>query len=237
MFYLLVQTGFWVLLAFLLGSFIGWRLRGHVVGQAMDEMADELNMAQAQQAAAVDDEELEALEKAVHEAEKKQRAAEHAQAEAEAAQQAAEQELARVQSTLQEAETEVETVKQKFRESIQVRESDLLALRQQLQHTEEALALCQGQHSQSATQPEATEQPVAVVHAADDLKKIKGIGPHLEGKLAEQGITTYRQIATLTPADIERIGAHIGRFAGRIEREDWLGQARDRHAQKYGEDV
>ncbi len=75
--------------------------------------------------------------------------------------------------------------------------------------------------------PPVTESP-------DDLKLIAGIGPALEKKLYACGITTYRQLATLNDADIERIEAIIKSF-GRIRRDDWIGQARARHFEKYQE--
>jgi len=62
--------------------------------------------------------------------------------------------------------------------------------------------------------------------AADDLTRIKGIGQVLKGKLNRLGITTFKQIAEFTQADIERINAELD-FPGRIERERWVEQARD----------
>jgi F-type H+-transporting ATPase subunit gamma len=68
---------------------------------------------------------------------------------------------------------------------------------------------------------------------ADDLEDIVGIGPVINGKLRSMGITTFSQIADWTPADAERIGGELD-FPGRIEREEWIEQARTLHAQKYG---
>jgi large subunit ribosomal protein L21 len=65
-----------------------------------------------------------------------------------------------------------------------------------------------------------------VAIAADDVKLIGGVGPALEKKLAGLGVTTLTQIAAWTPEDVERIGAELG-FKGRIDREDWIGQAKD----------
>jgi len=76
------------------------------------------------------------------------------------------------------------------------------------------------------------EAPPAPTPAADDLKLISGIGPALEKKLNACGVLTFRDLALLSDADIERIEAVI-KFAGRIRREDWPGQARALHAQKY----
>ncbi|OZA86390.1 MAG: hypothetical protein B7X76_05205 [Azorhizobium sp. 39-67-5] len=64
---------------------------------------------------------------------------------------------------------------------------------------------------------------------ADDLKQIKGIGPLNERKLNALGIYHFRQIAAWTPDEARWIGAFLG-FRGRVEREDWIGQARARSA-------
>lgn len=60
----------------------------------------------------------------------------------------------------------------------------------------------------------------------DDLKLISGVGPVLEKKLRDAGITSYSQIATLTLAEIVDLEANVVRFAGRIERDNWIGQAK-----------
>ncbi|MGA8259216.1 MAG: hypothetical protein WB783_03285 [Arenicellales bacterium] len=59
----------------------------------------------------------------------------------------------------------------------------------------------------------------------DKLTLINGIGPTLERKLNELGITNLRQIAQLTPEDIERMNGMLN-FKGRIDREAWVAQAR-----------
>ena len=66
----------------------------------------------------------------------------------------------------------------------------------------------------------------ATRYANNNLKKIKGIGPHLEGKLKKAGITSYQQIADFTEDDIRRISEQIGSFPRRIKREQWVKQAR-----------
>ena len=90
----------------------------------------------------------------------------------------------------------------------------------------------------TASEPSPPVEPALatspVTESADDLKLIAGIGPALEKKLHACDITTYRQLATLNDADIERIEAIIKSF-GRIRRDDWIGQARARHFEKYQE--
>ena len=66
----------------------------------------------------------------------------------------------------------------------------------------------------------------------DNLRLIKGIGPAIEKTLNELGIFRFHQVAELSHYDIERIAKRLKGFRTRIEREDWLGQARELHDQK-----
>ena len=59
---------------------------------------------------------------------------------------------------------------------------------------------------------------------ADDLKKISGVGPKLEGVLNEIGVFHFWQIAEWGPAEIEYMDDRLS-FKGRIERDDWIKQA------------
>ncbi|RYE33644.1 MAG: hypothetical protein EOP23_07730 [Hyphomicrobiales bacterium] len=72
------------------------------------------------------------------------------------------------------------------------------------------------------------QRPAGLVTARDekpdDLKLIKGIGRQNEGRLHGLGIWHFEQIAAWTPANVEWIGSYLA-FPGRIEREDWVGQA------------
>lgn len=60
----------------------------------------------------------------------------------------------------------------------------------------------------------------------DDLTQIKGLGPRLATTLHDLGVHTFAQIANWSDADIDRIDAQLGRFAGRIRRDAWTEQAR-----------
>lgn len=60
----------------------------------------------------------------------------------------------------------------------------------------------------------------------DDLRQIKGVGPKLVTLLAELGVTRFDQIAAWSDADIERVDAQLGRFKGRITRDQWVEQAK-----------
>ena len=60
---------------------------------------------------------------------------------------------------------------------------------------------------------------------ADDLKRIRGIGKVNEKKLNDLGIYHFRQIAAWSGPEARWVGTFLA-FAGRIEREDWIGQAK-----------
>lgn len=58
----------------------------------------------------------------------------------------------------------------------------------------------------------------------DDLKRISGVGPVLEGKLNALGITRFDQIAAFSADDIAKVDDLLN-FKGRIERDGWVAQA------------
>ena len=60
---------------------------------------------------------------------------------------------------------------------------------------------------------------------ADDLKLISGVGPKLEGVLNDLGFWHFDQIAKWTKEEIAWVDSRL-KFKGRIERDDWIGQAK-----------
>lgn len=59
----------------------------------------------------------------------------------------------------------------------------------------------------------------------DDLTQISGVGPYIEQKLNEIGIYTYDQISRFNWEDIQTVTEMIDFFPGRMERDNWVGQA------------
>ena len=99
--------------------------------------------------------------------------------------------------------------------------------------------------SSEPTSPEPGPSGPAVVSdpgaVADDLRQIKGIGPKLVTMLAEEGVTRFEHIAAWNESDIESIDAKLGRFQGRIVRDQWVEQAKllisgdkSAYAEKFG---
>lgn len=73
------------------------------------------------------------------------------------------------------------------------------------------------------TKPAGLETPKG--GKADDLKRIKGIGKQNEGRLHGLGIWHFEQIAGWNADEAKWVGGYLA-FPGRIEREDWIGQAK-----------
>lgn len=90
----------------------------------------------------------------------------------------------------------------------------------------------------AAQAPAPTAEPVASVGTkpaalraprggkADDLKRIKGIGPKLEQLCNRLGFWHFDQIAAWSAEEIAWVDANLETFKGRVTRDDWVAQAR-----------
>ena len=61
--------------------------------------------------------------------------------------------------------------------------------------------------------------------AADDLQRIKGVGPKLADMLRARGFMRFEQLAHLTPQEVEMLDDQLGPFRGRIRRDRIAEQA------------
>ena len=71
----------------------------------------------------------------------------------------------------------------------------------------------------------AAATPVTAT-GADDLTRLKGVGPKLASLLGTLGVTRFDQIAAWSDADLARIDSQLGAFAGRPARDAWVEQAK-----------
>lgn len=77
----------------------------------------------------------------------------------------------------------------------------------------------------AATEEQAPELLTAArAGGADDLKRISGVGPKLEGVLNDLGFYHFDQVAAWGPSEIAWVDARL-KFKGRIVRDDWVSQA------------
>jgi predicted flap endonuclease-1-like 5' DNA nuclease len=68
---------------------------------------------------------------------------------------------------------------------------------------------------------------VASASEADDLQKIKGIGPFIAEKLNALGIYKFSQLANMTSEIEEEVNVAIEFFPGRVKRDEWARQAKE----------
>lgn len=83
--------------------------------------------------------------------------------------------------------------------------------------------------AEGAQKPSLTDKnrPAGIEKPAqpDDIKLISGVGPKIESILHELGIFTFAQIASWKKAEREWVDGYLN-FKGRIERDDWIKQAK-----------
>ncbi|MBT8457327.1 MAG: NADH-quinone oxidoreductase subunit NuoE [Rhodobacteraceae bacterium] len=91
-----------------------------------------------------------------------------------------------------------------------------------------------GHPVEGSVAPEAPEtapdRPAALETAreggADDLKKIKGVGPKLEKLLNSLGFYHFDQIAGWTESEVAWVDENLEGFKGRVSRDEWVAQAK-----------
>ncbi len=142
------------------------------------------------------------------------------------------EELEQARTERQTAADEDRTRTTEFESRLSEQQSEIDRLRTELdarQSVTEDVAPAAPPHTDEENTEQAygvsSEPTSAPSTSTDDLKKIKGIGRVLEGKLHGMGITTFRQIADFSAAEIDRVNAVLD-FPGRIERERWVEQAK-----------
>ena len=137
-----------------------------------------------------------------------------------------EQDAKRYQGVASETEKQSETLRIRLDEV----EKNFLALEQQQQ---DAIKQAREEAAIANDANAFADEPVQEV---DDLKQIIGIGKVFERALNELGVYSFRQLANFGIADIARVNAKLKEFKGRMEQDDWIGQAKELLFQKYGSD-
>jgi predicted flap endonuclease-1-like 5' DNA nuclease len=133
-----------------------------------------------------------------------------------------EEDARRYRHQYEEAEKQSDTLRMKLGDI----ESTFIAMRQAGEQSHGA-ANDPGENVPSFGLPEPDGEP-------DDLTEIVGIGKVFEEMLHDLGVFHFRQIAAFGPSDVARINAELKEFRGRIEHDDWIGQAKELHYKKYG---
>lgn len=152
-------------------------------------------------------------------------------------------ELAHCLDSMENSRKQYESDAQRYRRRADDSEKKSETLRVRVDELEKTFAEIESQ--QMAALEEARRQPVPAGsngHAepereVDDLQQIVGIGKVFERALNDIGIYSFRQIASFGPADIARVNSELKECKGRMEQDDWIGQAKELMYQKYAESV
>lgn len=154
-------------------------------------------------------------------------------------------ELAHCLRSMENSRRQYEHDAKRYREQADQSEKKSETLRMKLDNVEEsfaemarqqdeAMALVRQQEAQQDSQQSKTNDDGGKTEV-DDLKEIVGIGKVFEETLHSLGIVSFRQVASFGPSDIARVNMELKEFRGRMEQDDWIGQAKELLFNKYGE--
>jgi predicted flap endonuclease-1-like 5' DNA nuclease/predicted nucleic acid-binding Zn-ribbon protein len=149
-------------------------------------------------------------------------------------------ELAEVLKSMENSRKQYEDDANRYRQHAGKSEQKSETLRIRLDEVEKNFLEIEKQQDKAlkAARKSATEQKKNSKKAAkqeeDDLKEIIGIGKVFEHTLHELGVFSFRQIANFDISDIARLNSELKEFKGRMEQDDWIGQAKDLLFKKYG---
>jgi len=205
MFYLVLHTALLILAAFVLGAIIGCLLKRFVSGGSVysTNTAGKQRSTPAQSAAAAAAATVAARAKSL------EQSAEHAVDEA----------VHKVEEVVETLSADAPTMERQVAAPADMdddaAEAALAALPADASNEDKANAV--------GTRPAGLTGPTG--GAKDNLQRIKGIGKVNEGKLNDLGIFHFSQIRDWKPAEARWVGTFLS-FSGRIEREDWIDQAK-----------
>ena len=81
-----------------------------------------------------------------------------------------------------------------------------------------------------ATAASEQSRPTGLTEAreggADDLKRIKGVGPKMEKLCNSLGFYHFDQIAAWTGSEVAWVDDNLAGFKGRVTRDNWVDQAK-----------
>jgi len=150
-------------------------------------------------------------------------------------------ELAHCLKSMENSRKQYERDALRYREQAGQQEQQSETLRMKLDEVEQNFAEMERQQRKalsdarkSATKQKVNGKKPAKKEERDDLKEIVGIGRVFEQALHELGIYNFSQIAAFDISDVARVNSKLKDFKGRMEQDDWIGQAKELHFKKYG---
>ncbi|MGI9271194.1 MAG: hypothetical protein ACR2QT_05420 [Woeseiaceae bacterium] len=149
-------------------------------------------------------------------------------------------ELAQCVTSLENSRKQYESDAQRYKQRAGQSEQKSETLRVKLDEVEQNFLDIEKQQRQAlkdarkATVKRKSNNQTPIEQEKDNLQEIVGIGKVFEQTLHELGIFSFGQIAAFDVTDIARINRELKEFKGRMEQDDWIGQAKELHFKKYG---
>jgi predicted flap endonuclease-1-like 5' DNA nuclease len=149
-------------------------------------------------------------------------------------------ELSQVLKSMENSRKQYENDAHRYRENSDKHEQKSETLRIRLDEVEKNFMEIELQQSDALKDarrpsiPKAANDDSPSAVEKDNLQDIIGIGKVFEHSLHELGYISFRQLANFSMNDIARVNAELKEFKGRMEQDDWIGQAKDFLYNKYG---
>lgn len=137
-------------------------------------------------------------------------------------------EITKLNAVIQRLTDEVEMAKsrgqvaQSSDAEMKMLQHSMLRLREMME--EEGVAY----REQITTLQQRLEEALSNKPRKDDLTEINGVGPKIENILNENGVFSFNDLADVTQETLSSIREQLGGLSDRIERDDWVGQAKAR---------
>ena len=150
-------------------------------------------------------------------------------------------ELAEVLKSMENSRQQYESDAKRYRVNAEESEHKSETLRLRLDDVEKNFVEMEQQQREALKEARKAESPAKLNGGKkrkpkkDNLQEIIGIGKVFEHALHELGVFTFAQIAAFDINDIARVNAAMKGSEGRMEQDDWIGQAKELHFKKYGE--
>jgi len=150
-------------------------------------------------------------------------------------------ELAEVLRSMENSRQQYESDAKRYRVNAEDSEHKSETLRLRLDDVEKNFQEMEQQQREALQEARKAESPTKLNGGKkrkpkkDNLQEIVGIGKVFEHALHELGVFTFAQIAAFNINDIARVNAAMKGSEGRMEQDDWIGQAKELHFKKYGE--
>lgn len=149
-------------------------------------------------------------------------------------------ELAHCLESMESSRRQYENDAQRYKQYADQTEKKSETLRLRLDEVEKNFADIEKQQrnalreARQPASPQSSNGHAASAKEVDNLQEIVGIGKVFEKALNDLGVYSFRQLAAFGATDIARVNRELKECRGRLEQDDWIGQAKELYFKKYG---